>query len=251
MAARTCSARSRAASLRSGKLLGERLRWRLPRRCFLRSLRRFMPCPLRVESRMGLRTNRNASKHFGAIKEFSWVTENSFGAISGKQSRRNPLLGTLLCLTRFWTYMSKPANATKKLGRPLALKSGELVKRYEGLKSFLEHNWGRIGLDLQKVRDPERVRTILKMVPGVEWCIPFRENSPLACLLNDTNTEANSHTVSLARQQFEETMKLESRLSTESYAARQRADEINNALKITIAPLGDTIRFPPFFCIAA
>lgn len=148
--------------------------------------------------------------------------------------------------------MAKNAeNAIKELGRRRVLKPAELAKRYKGLKQFFEHNWGRIGLELQKVRDPERVRAILKTVPGVEWCIPFRENAPFTCLLNDASTKANSRTVSLTRKQYDEVMKAESRLSTEFYAARQRADEVNTALKVAIAPLGDAIRFPPFFCIAA
>lgn len=145
----------------------------------------------------------------------------------------------------------KAGNAQKKLGRPRELKPKQLVERYEGLKQFFEHNWGRIGLDLQKVRDPERVRTILRTVPNVEWCIPFRENAPFAPLLNEAGTKANSRTVSITRKQYEETKDSESRLSTEFFAARQRAEEINNALKVAIAPLGDAIRFPPFFCMAA
>jgi hypothetical protein len=142
-------------------------------------------------------------------------------------------------------------NATKKLGRPDVLKPKELVTRYEGLKQFFEHNWGRIGLELRKVRNPERVRTILKMVPQVEWCIPFREGARLACLLKHASADVNSRELRLTRKRHDEAVAAESRLSSEFYPTRQKADEASNALRAAISPLGDAIQCPSFFCLAA
>ena len=68
--------------------------------------------------------------------------------------------------------MPKKAKHSKKLGRPEELSSEELLDRFKALKRFLEDNWGRIGLKLQLVRQPDKVKTILKLVPGVEWCTP-------------------------------------------------------------------------------
>jgi hypothetical protein len=65
--------------------------------------------------------------------------------------------------------MPKKAKNPKKLGRDELIDSDKLLDRYEDLKQFFEHNWGRIGLELQRVRKPDEVKSIMKLVPGVEW----------------------------------------------------------------------------------
>jgi hypothetical protein len=88
-------------------------------------------------------------------------------------------------------------------------------------------------------------------VPQVEWCIPFREGARLACLLKDANVDVKSHELRLTRKQHDKAVAAESHLSSEFYPARQKADEASNALKAAISPLGDAIRCPSFFCLAA
>ena len=84
-------------------------------------------------------------------------------------------LGVAPDLTRFSRITKKPKrskltkNAARKLGRPEELKIGDLPKRFQHMKSFLENYWGRVGLGLRKARQAEDVRSILTFVQGVEW----------------------------------------------------------------------------------
>jgi hypothetical protein len=65
-----------------------------------------------------------------------------------------------LGLTSF-SAMSENTKAAKKLGRDEEIKPAELLRRYAALKRFLEDNWGRIGLDLPRVRKPDDVKSVL------------------------------------------------------------------------------------------
>src|SRR3989442_15984648 len=99
--------------------------------------------------------------------------------------------------------MLKKTKNSKKLGRHQIISPEELFDRYKALKRFLEDNWGRIGLDLPRVRQPEDVRMALKLVPGVEWCRPFREQ-PAVCLLEYGTTKVGRRALSLTRQQHKD-----------------------------------------------
>jgi len=147
--------------------------------------------------------------------------------------------------------MLKNTKNSKKLGRPEAIDSKELLKRYRALKQFFEHNWGRFGLEFQRVRKPDDVRVILRMVPGVEWCMPFRQEAPLGCLLMDGDTEVDARELARTREQYRSADATEHRLSLEYYPLRQKADEATIALKVFISQLGQGIRFFPFFFVVA
>ena len=71
--------------------------------------------------------------------------------------------------------MSKRADNAKKGDRGWKISDEAWLDRFSKMRRFLEDNWGRIGLKLQRVRKPADVRTILKSVPGVKWFEPFRD----------------------------------------------------------------------------
>jgi hypothetical protein len=145
----------------------------------------------------------------------------------------------------------KTKDSKKKLGRPEELRPGVLLDRFKALKRFLEDNWGRIGLELQRVRQPDNIRAILKLVPGVEWCTPFRDEAPLGCLLKDGTTKVGWRELRLTRQQYEGAHATESRLWSEYHSARQKAEEATVALKVVISQFEAGIGLFPFFLVVA
>jgi hypothetical protein len=147
--------------------------------------------------------------------------------------------------------MPKKTINRKKLGRTEVIKPQDLLKRYKDLKQFLEHNWGRIGLELQRVRKPDQVREILKLVPGVEWCTPFRDEAPLGCLRKDGSTEVRWRELGLTRQQHKDVLATEDALRPEYYGTQQQAEEAVTALKSAISQFGPAITvFPLFFLVS-
>jgi hypothetical protein len=146
--------------------------------------------------------------------------------------------------------MPKKGKNSKKLGRPEIIGAEELLQRYKALKQFLESNWGRIGLELQRVRQPEDVRAILKLVPGVEWYSPFRDDAA-RCLLADGTTKVGWRELGLTRQQQEEAVATERRLFSEYHSVRQKAEEATTALKALISQFGTGISLFPFFLVIA
>jgi hypothetical protein len=145
--------------------------------------------------------------------------------------------------------MSKKARIAKKPGKDEAIGAEELLERYTPLKQFFEHNWGRIGLQLQRLHNPDDIRATLKLVPGVEWCIPFREEAPLGCLLKDGAAEVGWRDVALTRQQLKDAEAIEHNLSLEYHPTRQNAEEAATALKVLISQLKTAIQFFPFFAV--
>jgi hypothetical protein len=146
--------------------------------------------------------------------------------------------------------MSKKANNAKKPGKDEVLNAEELLERYKPLKKFFEHNWGRIGLELQRLRKPDEVRATLNLVPGVEWCIPFREEAALGCLLKDGSAEVGWRDVALTRQQFKEADATEHSLSSEYYPARKEVDEATTAVNVLIHQAVITVPCFQFFFVA-
>jgi len=126
-----------------------------------------------------------------------------------------------------------------------------LLDRYKALKQFVEINWGRIGLELQRVRQPDEVRATLKLVPGVEWCSPFRDQAAAACLLEDGSTKVGRRELRLTRQQHKDAVATERRLFSEYPSTRQKAEEATTALKALISQFGTGISLFPFFRVVA
>ena len=142
----------------------------------------------------------------------------------------------------------KSEKAKKKLGRPESIKPEDLLDRYKAVKQFLEHDWGRIGLDLQRVRQPEDVRTALKLVPGVEWNRPFRDQ-PAACLLEDGNTRVEKRELDLLRQQHKDADDTERQLWSDYHSAYQKAEAATTTLKAAISQFGAGPLLPRFFWV--
>jgi len=144
----------------------------------------------------------------------------------------------------------KKAKKSKKLGSPEVVSNKKLLDRLKALKQFLEDNWGRIGLELQRVGQPGDVRTTLRLVQGVEWWTPFRDH-PAACLLHDGNNAVGWRDLRLTRQSYEDAVATESRLWSEYHTAQQRAVEASTALKVVISEFGAAIGFFRFFLVVA
>ncbi len=139
----------------------------------------------------------------------------------------------------------------QKLGRDELISTKKLVDRYNALKQFFENSWGRIGLELQRVRKPDDVQVVLRLIPGVEWCQPFREEKPLGCLLKDGSTEVGWREVRLTRQQYKNAMESEHLLSSEHHPARQKAEDATTALNVLISQfVSAPPSFKSFFAVA-
>jgi hypothetical protein len=142
----------------------------------------------------------------------------------------------------------KSKKSAKKLGRPEVIKPEELLRRYKDLKQFLEHNWGRIGWELQRIRKPDNVRRVLKLVPRVESWRPFQEQ-PAACLLEDSGTEVEKRELDLLRQQHEDADDTERGLWSEYHSAYQKAEAATTALKAAISQFEAGLSFYRFFWV--
>ncbi len=143
----------------------------------------------------------------------------------------------------------KSEKSTKKLGRPEAIKAEDLLNRHQDLKQFLEHNWGRIGWELQRIRKPEHVRTVLKLVPRLESGRPFHQQ-PAACLLEDGEIKVEKRELDLMRQQYQDAADTERRLWLEYYhSAFEKAGEAAIALNAVISQFERVLSFYPFVVV--
>lgn len=127
--------------------------------------------------------------------------------------------------------------AKEKLGRHESIKPEDLTLRFNDFKHFIENNWGRIGFELQRVRKPAEVRTILKLVPGVESWRAFQDR-PATCLLEDEEIKVEKRELDLLRQQHEDADNRERRLYSEYHSAYEKAAAATTALKSTISQFG-------------
>jgi hypothetical protein len=143
--------------------------------------------------------------------------------------------------------MPKKAKNPKKLGRDEVIDSDKLLDRYEDLKQFFEHSWGRIGLELQRVRKPDEVEAILRLVPGVEWCPPFREEAHLGCMLKKGNAKVEWRELRQTRELHSKAVDNEHRLRLKYYETRQQAEEAITALRAACNQFAAVLRFFPFF----
>ena len=124
--------------------------------------------------------------------------------------------------------MPKKTKSAKKVGRTEEISTKDLLNRFRALKCFLEDNWGRIGLRLQRVHHPEDVRAIFKLVPSVQWCPPFRDYSA-KCLIEEGSTEIGIRELRQTQEKHEEAVANESRCWSEFHPAQQRALEAKTA----------------------
>lgn len=136
----------------------------------------------------------------------------------------------------------------KKVGRDEVTTPEKLLDRYQALKQFLENNWGRIGLELGRVRRPEDVRKVLTSVPGIEYSRPFREQ-PAVCMIEAGTTEVAPIELRRTREAHDAAVSTESRLWSEYHSSRQKTQEATNTLSSAIADYSAAIEFFPFFLI--
>jgi len=139
----------------------------------------------------------------------------------------------------------KSKKPTRKRGRPGTINPDELSTRYQSLKWFLEYNWGRIGLKLQRVRTPEDVRVALRLVPGVEWYTAFRDHKAV-CLLADGDVVVEKRELDLTRRQHKSARDIKERLWSEYHSAFQKAEAATTALRATISQFEALLSFYPF-----
>lgn len=57
------------------------------------------------------------------------------------------------------------AEDSKKIGRPEEIKAEDLATRYRDMKWFIENYWGRFGLRIKQVREPEDVDSFSTAFP--------------------------------------------------------------------------------------
>ncbi len=146
--------------------------------------------------------------------------------------------------------MSKKTKPAKTLGRPEELSDKELLRRFKALKQFLENNWGRIGLKLQRARRPDDVKKTLKLVPYVEQLTAFRDERA-ARLLDDRETEVELEELRVTQEEYKVVEASQDRLWSEYHRARRSAEEATVALKAFISQIEGAIGLFPFFFVSA
>jgi hypothetical protein len=151
-------------------------------------------------------------------------------------------------LTAFNAMARKPSNS-KKRGPHEAIKPQLLFDRYRHLKQFFENEWGRIGLDLRRVRGPKGVRKALMRVPAIEWRMPFREHRA-ACLIADKSERVKPEELYQTRRQHKEAEDAETRLWSEYHASDQEARKARETVTDFISYYGSSVTLFPFFVVA-
>jgi hypothetical protein len=146
----------------------------------------------------------------------------------------------------------KPKQGKKsapKLGRPEELKIEDLPKRFGDMKSFLENYWGRVGLGLRRVRQPEDVRTVLTLVQGIEWMTPFKAHA--ICLIAPDAMEVSPNVLRATRRKHKAAEALEQRFWTEYHEANPKAQQANIALQQAISQFEGALDRFEFFLIVS
>jgi|SRR6185312_3201813 len=129
--------------------------------------------------------------------------------------------------------MLKKKKVSDNLGRDQEISPDELAKRYAALRRFLEDNWGYIGLDLPRVRQPGDVQSVLNQVKNAEWSPAFRD-FPTGCLLRN-GLETTWREVRGTRAKHKEATKAQGHLSLESHKVQQRAQDARNAFDAALS----------------
>jgi hypothetical protein len=131
------------------------------------------------------------------------------------------------------------------------LKDEDLFKRYGALKYFLEFNWGRLGLKLQRARKPRDVSAAIKLVPRFEQLPAFRDYNAL-CFANEGTGTVRFSVVRKTKQMHEEANEEMSSRWTEFHTSSQKFGSARNSLKIAVSELAALASFLPVFnCLFA
>ena len=144
----------------------------------------------------------------------------------------------------------KKANKTaEKLGRPEELRIEDLPKRFRDMKSFLEYYWGRVGLGLKRVRQPEDVPSIFNLVQGIEWMTPFRGHA--VCLIAPNATEVTANELRATRRKHRIAETEEQRRWTEYHEASPKAQQAATAFQQAISQFGGALDRFEFFVVVS
>jgi hypothetical protein len=125
--------------------------------------------------------------------------------------------------------MPKTSKNGKTIGRPEEIDPEDLLTRYKDMKWFLENYWGRVGLEIKRVRRPEDVRLLLNSVPHIEWCKPFKGHA--ICLIAEKATEASIEEIRVTRRKWKDAAAREQRLWSEYHTITQEAQQAVTAVK--------------------
>jgi hypothetical protein len=141
----------------------------------------------------------------------------------------------------------KPKKSTKRLGRPEELKIEDLPKRFRDMKTFLGNYWGRVGLELKRVRQPEEVTSIFNLVQGIEWMAPFRGHA--ACLIAPAAIEVTPNELRATRRKYKIAETQEQRRWTEYHEAAPKAQQAAGAFQQAISQFGNVLDRFDFFLV--
>jgi|CZKH01.1.fsa_nt_gi hypothetical protein len=141
----------------------------------------------------------------------------------------------------------KPKKSTKRLGRPEELKIEDLPKRFRDMKTFLENYWGRVGLGLRRVRQPEDVKSILNLVQGIEWMVSFKGHA--ACLITPVAIEVTPNELRATRRKHKIAETEEQCRWTEYHETTPKAQQAEAALQEAISQFGNVLDRFDFFLV--
>jgi hypothetical protein len=143
--------------------------------------------------------------------------------------------------------MKKTTPKRKKLGRPEELEIEDLPGRFRDMKRFLEHNWGRIGLGLQRARTPDEVIATLRLVPDIEQLGPFRGHA--RCLIADKAIEVSDNELRATRRRYKDSGRREDQVWSEYHEANKTAREVTDALRAAISQFEQALGYFHFFSV--
>jgi hypothetical protein len=152
-------------------------------------------------------------------------------------------------LDEILAHMVTEAPKSKKRGPRAAIKPKDLLDRYVAHKQFFEYEWGRIGLDLRRVKGPEGIRAILLRVPNVQWRAPFRDYRA-GCLILEKSKKVTRTDLRQTRRKLKQVETNELELLSEHQQSYQEALAACKGLKSFIDSYDGAITLLPFFCIA-
>jgi hypothetical protein len=138
---------------------------------------------------------------------------------------------------------------SKKRGRREDIKPDDLLRRYAAHKQFFEYEWGRIGLDLRRVRGPEGIREILLRVPNIQWRPPFRDYRG-CCLIAEQSKKVTRNELRETRRKLTQVEKSERELWSAHQESYQAALAACRGLKSFVDSCGEALTLFPFFHIA-
>jgi hypothetical protein len=132
-----------------------------------------------------------------------------------------------------------------KLGRQEELELDDLPERFRKTRRFLEHNWGRIGLGLQRARTHDDVRATLLTVPQVDQLEPFCGHA--RCLISNEASEVSDKEVRATRRNYQKCERRENQVWSEHHEANKNAREVSEALRAAISQFEHALRYFDFF----